>query len=146
VWGTVAVLFVLWLIAVASKNDASSTASPSYTGSGTTTEAYGAAQQSGAAGIRVSATQAEQPPPVGTNRVLGAPEIRYCLSEDIRLEAARDVVSTDAEVGRFNALVSEYNSRCGNYQYRRSVFESVQRQVEANRASLQIDGIARFQR
>lgn len=153
VWGTVGVLFLLWLIAVASNNSGKSSTSPSYAGSGaapsTTTKPYEATpstQQTASLPAQASATQAEQVPPIGTNRVLGAAEIRYCLSEDIRLEAARDTVSANDDVERFNAMVNDYNRRCGNYQYRPSVFQSIQRQVEANRTSLQIDGIARFQR
>jgi hypothetical protein len=85
-------------------------------------------------------------PPLGADRVLGAAQIRYCLSEDIRLEAARDAVSVDADVDRFNAMIEDYNTRCSNYRYRREVFESVQRQVQANRMALQTEGIARFRR
>jgi hypothetical protein len=85
-------------------------------------------------------------PPLGADRVLGAAQIRYCLSEDIRLEAARDVVSVNADVDRFNAMIEDFNTRCSNYRYRREVFESVQRQVQANRTALQAEGIARFRR
>ena len=88
----------------------------------------------------------EQLPPVGPDRVLDAAQIRYCLSEDIRLDAARDVVSADADVDRFNSMINDYNSRCASYRYRRQVFESVQREVQSNRTSLQAEGVARFQR
>ena len=85
-------------------------------------------------------------PPTGPDRVLDAAQIRYCLSEDIRLEAARDVVNADADVNRFNSMINDFNSRCANYRYRRQVFESVQREVQSNKASLQAEGVARFQR
>jgi hypothetical protein len=88
----------------------------------------------------------EQVPPIGSDHVLDAEQIRYCLSEDIRLEAARDVVSADAEVSRFNSMVEDFNSRCANYQYRRQVFDAVKRQVEANRSLLELEGIVRFGR
>lgn len=90
--------------------------------------------------------RSEQMPPVGSGHVLNAAQIRYCLSEDIRLEAARDVISADTEVDRFNAMVEDFNSRCVNYRYRQRVFQSVQRQVEADRSLLELEGIARFGR
>jgi hypothetical protein len=130
-WGTVAVVVAVALTAVVFNNNASPTPS---------------SQPSDAARTHVPTAREEQLPPVGVKRELSAPEILYCVSEYIRLEAARDIVSTPSDVDRYNKLVRDYSSRCVNSQYRRSVLESVQRQVEANRTSLQIDGIARFQR
>lgn len=88
----------------------------------------------------------EDKPPVGANNVLGADQIRYCLSEDIRLGAAKQVLNNyvKAEVDRFNSLVTDYNSRCGQFRYRRGLLESVRSEVESNRSSLQAEGIARF--
>ena len=141
-WRAGAVLFVLWLIAFSSNNSGPGTSAPA-AGSARTASPSASSQPSA---FEPSSAATEQMPPLGADRVLGAAQIRYCLSEDIRLEAARDAVSVDAEVDRFNAMIEDYNTRCSNYRYRREVFESVQRQVQANRMALQTEGIARFRR
>lgn len=88
----------------------------------------------------------EERPPVGSGNVLSVAQIRYCLAEDIRLEASKAVVSSydDAAVDRFNAYVSDYNSRCGQFRYRRGTLESARADVERIRASLQDEGRLRF--
>ena len=88
----------------------------------------------------------EDKPPVGTNHVLGAAQIRYCLSEEIRLGAAKEAVNKyiEAEVDRFNSLVADFNSRCSEFRYRRGMLESVRSEVESNRSSLEAEGIALF--
>jgi hypothetical protein len=145
-WGAGAVLVVLWLIALASNSSGPTPVTPvsrpprSVSGTGTP-----AGQQSPVSSSP-SNGRIEQLPPIGPDRVLDAAQIRYCLSEDIRLEAAREVVNADADVNRFNSMINDFNTRCANYRYRRQVFESVQREVQSNRASLQAEGVARFQR
>jgi hypothetical protein len=88
---------------------------------------------------------AERVPPIGSGLELNAGQIRYCLSEDIRLDAARNVVA-DAEIDRFNYMVADFNSRCARFQYRDGVFDPVKRQVEADRPRLELEGMLRFQR
>jgi len=88
----------------------------------------------------------EQVPPIGSDHVLGTAQIRYCLAEDIRLEAARDGVRADAEIDRFNSMVEDFNSRCASYRYRRQEFEAVKRQVEADRSLLEVEGLGRLGR
>jgi hypothetical protein len=89
----------------------------------------------------------EEMPPPGTNMVLSYPQLRYCSSESIRLDAAKLAVSGHNEfgVGRFNSMVADYNSRCGQFRYRKGSLESVRTEVEANRSSLEAQGVARFQ-
>ena len=89
----------------------------------------------------------EEMPPVGTNNVLGNAQLRYCLSEDIRLGAAKSTVNgyNEPDVDRFNSMVTDYNIRCGQFRYRRGLLESVRAEVEANRSSLEVQGRARFQ-
>jgi hypothetical protein len=145
-WGAGAVLIVIWLIALASNSSGLSPVTPassrptSGSGVGTPAGEHSPVSSSPSQG------RMEELPPVGPDRVLDAAQIRYCLSEDIRLDAARDVVSADADVDRFNSMINDFNSRCANYRYRRQVFESVQREVQSNRTSLQAEGVARFQR
>ena len=78
--------------------------------------------------------------------MLGASQIRYCLAEDIRLTAAKQVVSeyNSNDVDRFNAMVADYNSRCSNFRYRRGALESARSEVEKFRADLLAQGSGRF--
>jgi len=90
--------------------------------------------------------RAEQRPPVGTQHVLNHDQIRYCLSEDIRLGAARTVINaySDSDINRFNSMVNDYNSRCSRFTYRRGSLESVRSDVERNRSILEAEGRRRF--
>jgi hypothetical protein len=167
--GTAAAVIVLWLIVIASDQSSSKVPSagpPVPTGgTGLTVAspqpgaAVSSSQPGEAAGIVVpSATgsqevsqappdpSSEQVPPVGTGIALSASQVRYCLAEKIRLEAARDIVEAESVVDQFNAMVDDYNGRCGNYRYSAEVFESLQQSVEANKATLQAEGIARVRR
>ncbi|MDP1638154.1 MAG: hypothetical protein DID89_2727548624 [Candidatus Nitrotoga sp. CP45] len=88
----------------------------------------------------------EDKPPVGTNLSLSRDQIRYCLSEDIRLGVMKNTINQYAnnEVDLFNTKIHDYNSRCGKFRYRRGALESVQSEVEANRLMLEADGFARL--
>lgn len=88
----------------------------------------------------------EDKPPVGTNLSLSRDQIRYCLSEDIRLGVMKNTINQHAnnEVDLFNTKIHDYNSRCGKFRYRRGSLESVQSEVEANRLMLEADGFARL--
>lgn len=87
----------------------------------------------------------EQRPPVGSSLVLDEDQIRYCLSEDIRLLAWSNGVNnfSRSSVDAFNAAVADYNARCSRFRYRRGSLDRVRAQVEANRASLQRQGALR---
>ena len=71
-------------------------------------------------------------PPIGGGYTLTRTQIVYCLAEDIRLEAARDtyismedralnglmpIEELEKNLDKFNAKVTDYNGRCGNYSY-----------------------------
>lgn len=90
----------------------------------------------------------EATPPVGQGLALSAPQIRYCLAEDIRLEGARGAVNkrSDTDVDQFNAMVTDYNGRCANYRYKRGALESARRDIEPYRLRLQAEGAGRFSR
>jgi hypothetical protein len=90
----------------------------------------------------------EARPPVGTDIVLSSAQIRYCLSEKIRLEGAQSVLDTysQTDVDRFNGMVNDYNSRCGSFRYQAGTLDAVRAQVDANQLELQSEGRARFQR
>lgn len=77
----------------------------------------------------------QQKPPVGTGLPLNASQIRYCLTEKIRVKAVEGVLSdtSEREVDKFNARVSDYNSRCGEFRYRRGEVERVNRELDPDR-------------
>ncbi|WP_265706358.1 peptidoglycan-binding domain-containing protein, partial [Verminephrobacter aporrectodeae] len=85
-------------------------------------------------------------PPVGTNNVLTSEQLRYCVAEEIRLNAAKEVTNNynDSDVDRFNGIVADYNSRCGQSRYRSGSLEGARAEVERYRAVLEADGRARF--
>ena len=90
----------------------------------------------------------ESTPPIGQNNLLSIPQIRYCLAEDIRMDAAKAVLNnySDSDVDRFNEMVADYNSRCGSFRYRSGSLESARRDVEPYRSALQGEGRSRFAR
>jgi hypothetical protein len=140
-WGGGTVFISLWIISIVSNSSAPSPKRPVLYGApAPATGPQATTASEGSTGWR------EELPPTGPDRLLEAPQIRYCLSEDVRLDAARDSVTVRSHVVRFNSMVRDFNARCGNFRYRRQVLESVKREVEANRSSLQYEGIARFQR
>jgi hypothetical protein len=112
------------------------------------TERRGAVQRplSADAVSLASAEPAEQRPEVGRNRLLSAPEARYCLAEKIRLEGAKTVVRShvDAEVDRFNALVGDYSRRCGSFRYATDALAAARADVETSRGALEEEGRRRF--
>jgi len=88
----------------------------------------------------------EVPPLPGTSQPLTTSQIRYCISEGVRLDAGRTVVDQFSElaVQRFNSMVNDYNRRCGQFTYRPGSLEAVQREVSQRRPQLEAEGRARF--
>jgi hypothetical protein len=84
----------------------------------------------------------EERPPVGYGLEHSVGQIRYCLAEKIRISAAEPIVNSynSAQVDRFNAMVSDYNSRCGQYRYLDSSMNLARSDVEAHRAELEQAG------
>ncbi|MGZ5232327.1 MAG: hypothetical protein ACXWC3_20100 [Burkholderiales bacterium] len=80
----------------------------------------------------------ERMPGVGYNNVLGIPEIRWCQRQQIEIDAIQTIVSDERayEVEHFNAKVNDYNSRCGNFRYRRGHLEQVQQEFALERESI----------
>jgi hypothetical protein len=56
-------------------------------------------------------------PPIGSNNLLSLSEIRWCVREDIRIEAMRNIIVTNDGIQSFNKLVDNYNLRCSKYRY-----------------------------
>lgn len=105
-----------------------------------------ASRRSESTGVRLDTRPPEAKPPIGTNLVLNVAQIRYCLAEDVRLDAARAVISPfDAtSVDRFNSMVLDYNMRCGAFQYRPSSLSTARSYVEHYRTNLEAEGRKRF--
>lgn len=127
----VGIIFVVWII---SQEDSGTSSSSSSGSSGYKSSSY----QS------VSYAETESMPPVGQNNILNRSQIRYCLSQEIRIDTIQNGLNnySDYEVSMFNSLVSDYNSRCGSFRYSSGSLESVRRQVEANRSSISAEGYA----
>ncbi|WMP18947.1 hypothetical protein [Thiothrix lacustris] len=88
----------------------------------------------------------EEKSQVGTNATLGTTQLHYCLAEDIRIEAAEGVLNNhiESDVDHFNAMVADYNSRCGQFRYQRGTLESAKSEVERYRSVLESEGRGRF--
>jgi hypothetical protein len=87
-----------------------------------------------------------QPPAHDGNRSLSTAELRWCMFNDIRIEAARPDMrgAKQGQLQAFNAAITEWNSGCRRYRYSRSDRDSIQRQIDARRAQLEAEGKARF--
>ena len=135
-----AVIGVLWLLSSGSSNKNSPTTSITHP----TTSV-----ETAPASDRIQQTPSrlhEEKPPVGTNHVHGPTQLRYCLAEEIRLDAAK--VASDnfveADVDRFNTMVADYNNRCGEFRYYKDSLETARSDVERYRSLLEAEGAARF--
>jgi hypothetical protein len=88
----------------------------------------------------------EERPSTGRGNRLNADQIRYCLSEDIRISGGRSVLNRyqPSAVDRFNVMVKDFNDRCGDFRYRASRLQTVRSEVEANRGLLWAEGVRAF--
>lgn len=88
----------------------------------------------------------EEMPPVGRDHVLNVAQIRYCLAEDIRMEGAKGSVNSyaDSDVNQFNAMVADYNSRCGAFRYRSGSLELARSDISPFTSDLRTEGVLRF--
>lgn len=130
-WWIVGIIFVIWII---SQEDSGTSSSSRSSSSGYSSSSY----QSD------SYADTESMPPVGQNNILNRSQIRYCLSQEIRIDTIQNGLNnySDYEVSMFNSLVNDYNSRCGSFRYSSGSLESVRRQVEASRSSISAQGYA----
>jgi uncharacterized membrane protein len=81
----------------------------------------------------------EDKPPIGNGLALSRDQIRYCLSQKIRIDSIDKIVNTSlsGEVDSFNALVGDYNSRCSHFKYRRGSLEGVPTEVDGERFNIE---------
>lgn len=99
----------------------------------------------GLAACQEDATET-RPAAGGGERTLSRAELRWCMFNDIRIEAARPDMrgAKQGQVQTFNAAVRDWNESCRRYRYSRRDREAVQGQLEARRAALEAEGKARF--
>ena len=85
----------------------------------------------------------EEMPPIGNGLTFNESQMRYCLSEKIRVVTWKTYVDSYSEtsVDAFNAASSDYNARCSHFRYRSGSLERVRAKVEANRDILQRQGL-----
>lgn len=140
--GIAAVIGLIWL---ADQPDNSSSSRPPYS-SGSSSTAVAPTPTS--VKPQTPSRLAEERPSVGRNNALSIAQIRYCLAEEIRLDASGSLVNSyvQSDVNRFNGYVNDYNSRCSEFRYRRGALESARRDVEPYRNQLQAEGRSRFVR
>ena len=147
--GIAVVIGLIWLASLSDKTP--SVSSPAYSPP-TEAPAVAAAppvwQPTPSPETQVPSRPTENRPPVGSGNTLTSPQLRYCTAENIRLDAAKTVINSysDAYIDRFNALVADYNSRCGQFRYRRGALESARADVEQNRTAIEEEGRSRFAR
>jgi hypothetical protein len=60
----------------------------------------------------------ETKPPLGSASVFSQANIRYCRYQKERFKAIEKDLHNNEEISAFNALVDDFNSRCGKFQYR----------------------------
>jgi len=84
----------------------------------------------------------EDIPPVGQGLLFEDDQIRYCLSQKIRLGGWQITVDSydHSSVVAFNAKVDDYNARCSHFKYRDGALERIRAQVESRHAILDVDG------
>lgn len=93
-----------------------------------------------------ASSSTESMPPVGTDLILSESQIRYCLAEQIRVDAARTALDEYSQysVDFFNSMIASINSRCSSYRYRERDMSAVRGIVEAHRSELWQQGLQRM--
>ena len=130
-WGLVGLGVLIWLFNVAQEDSRGPSTVPSYT-QPSPSPSYSLSQTPEA---QISGLEFSKPP-VGENNILSVAQIRWCLREDIRIEVLRPMPTTNSQIDQFNAVVADYNSRCGSYRYREGTLTRAQREVERVRSQI----------
>lgn len=127
IWGVIALVGIGIAMSQNNRSSSYSLSTPSYT----------------APAVVPKATFDEVKPPAGTNLSLNRGNIRYCLYQSTRLDAANAMLSAetnDGVIGVFNTQVDDYNLRCGKYKYYTDDMSAVEAEVAAKRNSLTAEG------
>jgi hypothetical protein len=93
----------------------------------------------------------EEIPHIGDAEILKRQQLRYCLSEGIRLEAASRQANRQNQdhARRLSQMSADHGARCAGFRYKvkrgKSDLEQAQAEVESRRAELETAGRSRFQ-
>ena len=139
-WGIGIVMVVLIAIGNSGKEKSPShSPSPAYSPPPTYAPAATPETTPPPASVYSSVSPKEDKPPIGNGLALSRDQIRYCLSQKIRIDAIDKIVNTSlsGEVDSFNALVGDYNSRCSHFKYRRGSLEGVRAEVDSERHNIE---------
>lgn len=101
-----------------------------------------------------AATEAAQPiqeqfyktPTGGYYNILSLPEIRYCLAEKIKMQAINERIdnTSDEQIDKYNAMIQDMNSKCGQYQYHENDLTIATNEVEPRRDELTKKALKEF--
>lgn len=136
-WGGAIIIGIIFLIANGGSKDSPSQGSaPTYSAHAPAPVA--APMPSSVPQAKPTAKRGEKPP-VGDGLVLNREQIKYCLAEDVRIDAVKQVMQNTkkSEVDNLNRLVADYNSRCGHFKYRSGTLESVQGEIALERSEIE---------
>lgn len=139
----VGVCFVLWLAASGDQSNKQYSPPPAQK-----TQSYSAPQSSPTPAVAPTPPRVPQnsglqytKPSVGTNNLLSVPEMQWCIRENIRIDAMRNFIDTNAGIDAFNRIVNDYNSRCGSYRYREGTKSQAERSVELYRNQIVAEAV-----
>ena len=134
VWGLVGVGALIWLFNATQEDSDRSSKGGSYTQpSPSPIYTPSPAQPTRQSGFNFSK------PSVGQGNMLSVAQIRWCLRQEIWIEVLRSKPTTNAQIDQFNDLISDYNSRCGNFRYRQGALARARREVEQQRLQIVAD-------
>lgn len=80
----------------------------------------------------------EEIPANGHDRLLNKNEVRYCVFQGERIDLLRRLATTNADIGRFNALIRDFNGRCNSFRYRPGALQAIERELPG-----QLDALSR---
>jgi len=140
----ITVIGLIWFLSADKKSKYSASTTSTHTPSYLSLPAVNSPTQSPPAKVQTRPT--EERPSIGNGNTLSMPQLRYCVAEKIRLDAAETILDryVSTAVDRFNAFVSDYNNRCGEFRYRRGALDSARSEVEKYRLTIQAEGRERF--
>ena len=81
----------------------------------------------------------ESRPTGGPKQQFTQANVRYCLFQEVRLEAVRPLTDS-ADLALFNMLVGDWNSQCGRARYSASDKSVVDRELVDRRTVLEVEG------
>lgn len=130
VWGGGALLILVLILAAATEDKKRSTYSTSTYTPQTSTPNVTTTKTKTVPPIEAEPVSYEETKPsVGRNQSLNRSEIRYCIFQGKRLDAARTLAQTNTAIDRFNVLVNDFNSRCGSFRYGQNDMDAVNRET-----------------